>query len=154
MKEIDFELLKSRFRHSVKGTVRFAEVDSFRVVHNLQYLFWAEWARAEYVWDCGIMKRGTQFEKAFPILVVHAEIDYFNPAKFAEEYIVYTRISQLGKSSVAFENLVTRNDGLPFVTVKNISVLSDLKTGKSTPLPAEIREKIIAFEGDILLIKP
>lgn len=143
----DIGNLIKEFRHRCKGKVRFAEVDSFNVVHNLQYLFWVEWARSEYVSAVGILKPGSTFDMHFPIMSVHTEIDHLNSAKFNDEYYVYTKISRIGKSSVTFENLVTLIDGSPLVIAKNISVLTDIISGKSVEIPQKIRDLINNYEN-------
>ena len=38
----------NKFKFHTVGKVQFHEVDSFKVVHNLSYLYWTEISRVEY----------------------------------------------------------------------------------------------------------
>ena len=87
MKEKAKELLNrlSLYKHKMNGKVRFAEVDSFGVVHNIRYFFWIEAARTEYFSNLGIELTPTTFIREMPFMVVHAVIDYLNAARFNDE---------------------------------------------------------------------
>ncbi len=134
------------FRHSAKGKVRFSEVDSFGVVHNIQYFFWLESARTEYLGNLGIDLNPDTYIDEFPVMVVHAEIDYFNALRFNESYEVLTRISSLGETSLTYENLILKSDGLLLAKAK--AVLVHLDPGSKTParIPDKVREMINSFE--------
>ncbi len=146
------ELIK-KFKHRFEGKVRFSEVDSFHIVHNLQYLYWVEWARAEYLSDVGILIDKETYRKSFPVVIAHAEIDYFNPAQFADEYVVWTRVNRIGDTSVDFENYVTMKDNTPLALAKCTLVLTDPVKGVPRTLPDDIRAKLINYEGDSLTSK-
>ncbi len=138
-----------KFKHRIKGRVQFADVDSYRVVHNLRYLYWIEQARTDYFRDLGLplSKRPD-----FTIMTVHADIDYFAPAIIDDEYEVISRISKLGESSLEFENIVIRNEVI-LVRASCVLVQVSPKDGKSLPIPDDIRSKIIDFEAGDLIIK-
>ena len=106
------------FKHSVKSKVKFHEVDSYGVVHNLQYGFWLEWARTEYLSNLGIKLNPKTYISEIPVMVVHSELDYFNPAVFYEEYEVLLRISFIKNSSLGFENIIkTKTNLLVFAKI-------------------------------------
>ncbi len=144
---IDFIEIRKKFRHRFEGKVRFSEVDSFHIVHNLQYLYWVEWARAEYLNDVGILIDKNTYRKSFPVVIAHAEIDYFNPAQFADEYVVWTRVKRIGDTSVDFENFVTLKDDTPLVLTSCTLVLTDPAKGIPHRIPNEIRELLKNYEG-------
>jgi YbgC/YbaW family acyl-CoA thioester hydrolase len=170
MKNLDEILeLTKKFNHKISGKVKFHEVDAFNVVHNLQYLYWTEFARTEYCKHIGIntlhlfFQNQNDFTKAdnsdfSSILLVHNEARYFTSATFDDEYSIYTRISKLGKTSITFENIVTKlsknnkkTEEIPLCINTSVDVYVD-KNHAPTPIPAEIREKIINFEKENLIL--
>ncbi len=150
-----FEYFKqniSKFKHNISSNVKFAEVDSFGVVHNIQYLFWLEWARTEYFKTIGIKINPHTFIKEFPIMVIQSEINYYNIAQFDDKYTVHTRIHKIGQSSIVFENIITKFDSIPLVYAKSILVYVDKSEIKKANLPDFARKCIIDFEKDNLEI--
>lgn len=143
------ELLKL-FKHTTRGYVKFHEVDSFKVVHNLKYLQWTEDARVEYCHEVGISILPTPdsaSSKHFSIFLVHNEINYFNPASYFEEYIIYTRVSKIGKTSMTFEHIVTKKDNTILCMNVAVEVYVD---GKKRPLEIdnEIKKLVLKYEKE------
>jgi acyl-CoA thioester hydrolase len=138
----------TKFNHKFTDRVRFEDVDSFQIVHNLRYLFWLEKARTEYLRAIGLELTPDIFLKKFPIVVAHVDLDYFSSARFDNIYNVHTRISFIKNSSFQFENIITLENGELLLRATNTSVNTDLRTGKSVPIFDEVRNKIIEFEGD------
>jgi acyl-CoA thioester hydrolase len=147
----DSEKLKetlARYKSSIKGRVQFHEVDSVGVVHNVKYLFWLEWARTEYLRGLGISYSPQTFTKDYPLMVVHAGIDYFSPLQFGDEYEVFSRVFFVKNSSLGFENIVIDTKGNMVLFAKAIFVYLDTKTNHPIRIPDELREMIKKFEGD------
>lgn len=136
------------YKHITEGKVKFHEVDSAAVAHNVQYLFWLEWARTNYFIDLGVEFDNRTFVSNFPMMVVHTTIDYFNAAKFMDNYQILTKISQVKTSSLKFENIVRLSNGKILVKASNIMVHLNPKTKTPERIPDEIREKIRILEGD------
>jgi len=152
--------LLGKFKHKTENYVKFHEVDSFQVVHNLNYLLWSEIARVEYCKELGISilsnknnsSSTAQNEKPFSIYLVRNEINYFNPATFLDNYIIYTRVSKLGWSSITFEHIITKQDGTPLCINQAVEVYVSQEDMRPTEIISDIRNKIIAFEKDDLMI--
>jgi len=136
------------FRHNYRRRVQFSEVDSFGVAHNIQYFYWLEWARSDYLDSIGIKMNPLTFLREHPLMTVHAEIDYIHPIKFFDEFDVLTRISWIKNSSLAFENLIFNKSGELLLKASAILVNVNPKTGESIRISDELREKIIAYEGE------
>lgn len=136
-----------KFRFKLEGRVKFDEVDSFQMVHNIKYLYWIEWSRTEYISNIGMKLNQNTFRKEFPIVTVRTEIDYHNSAAFADEYEVYCRIVSVKNSSLAFENVVTLKDKTILVSCSGVLVHIN-KTGEAERIPDPIRNMIKEFEGD------
>jgi acyl-CoA thioester hydrolase len=136
------------FKHKTIGKVRFAEVDTYGVVHNINYFFWLEAARTDYFSDLLTHLDPKTFLSDVPFMVVHAEIDYFNPAKFNDIYHVYTRVSSIKNSSLTFENIITLDSGIPLVYSSAVLVQLDVKENRSQRISDDIRLLIKNYEGD------
>jgi acyl-CoA thioester hydrolase len=137
-----------KFKHFWEGEVKFSEVDSFNVVHNIQYLYWIEWARTQYLFDIGMPKNEQFFSKQFPLMTVHTKIDYYNSAKFTNEYRVYSRVAFIKNSSIGFENIVTFRSQNKIAQCEGILVYVDSKSGKVERLPDFLRSLVKQYEGE------
>ncbi len=151
MKKIDkVELVKEvpLYKHMMSGLVKFDEVDSFGVVHNIKYMYYLEWARTEYLRSIGMPINHRTFTLELPLMVVHSEIDYLNSLMFRSKYEVLSRVSKVKKSSILFENLIRNEDGELIVKASAVMVHLDPENYKPGLLPRELRDKIKMFEGD------
>ena len=63
-----------KFKFYVEGKVQFSEVDSFEVVHNIQYLYWMENSRLEYLDKIGIKIEKNTIREKLPLMVVSTSI--------------------------------------------------------------------------------
>jgi len=146
--------LLCKFKHKTENYVKFHEVDSFQVVHNLNYLLWTEVARVEYCKELGISilpdKNSTvkksEIEELFSIYLVHSEINYFSPATFFDEYFIYSRVSKIGFSSITFEHIITKKDGTPLCMHQVVEVYVSRKDFRPTEITDDVRQKITDFE--------
>lgn len=136
---------REEFRHEYTGEVKFSEVDSFNVVHNLAYLYWLEWARTQYLFDIGMPRDNSIFSIRMPIMTVHSEVDYYNSMRFTDRYTVLTKVSKIGDSSITFVNQVYSADKL-ILEAKSILVYVDTENGKPETIPEFVREKINNYE--------
>ena len=81
--------------------VYYEDTDCGGVVYYANYLKYFERARTHYLEERGIsvvglIEEGTQF------LVVHAELDYRSPARYADILMIDTKLTQTGRSSLTF----------------------------------------------------
>lgn len=141
------------FKHKLEGQVKFHEVDSFRVVHNIQYFYFCEWARTKYLEDCGMEFNKNTFTKHTPLMTVNHEMNYFNPLMLSEIYFTYSRCSRLGKSSLTLDNIITNKEGKPIIRLSSTLVNVDTKTNRPALLPDELRVNIKSYEKDNLLME-
>lgn len=134
------------FKHCIKGTVKFTEVDSFRVVHNIQYLYWLEWAKIEYFRSIGIKLNNKSFTEEFLMMVVHSEIDYYNSLQFDDKYKIYTKITELKNTSIKFSNIVINELNDILVVSKSVFVHLNNITKLPERIPDYIRDLINNYE--------
>jgi YbgC/YbaW family acyl-CoA thioester hydrolase len=147
---IEIPILLKKFKYITKGYVKFHEVDVFKVVHNLKYLEWAEIARVEYCHEIGIsiLPDVSKNVNPFSIFLTHIEVNYFNPATYLDNYIIYTRVSHIGKSSCTFEHIITKTDGTPLCINRAVEVYVG-KDNRPIDIDADIRNKIITYETEL-----
>lgn len=136
------------YRHKHEGRVQFRDVDSFGVVHNIQYFYYLEWARINYMEYIGVPVNHRTFTAENPIMTVHHELDYFNPALFSDNYIVYSRVTEVKNSSMVFENIITLDDAKLIAKAKVVLVYLSPEDYRPARLPDYFREGIRALEGD------
>lgn len=133
------------FRHEFCGEVKFSEVDSFNVVHNISYLYWLEWARTQYIFDIGMPRDNSIFSIRMPIMTVHSEVDYYNSMRFTDRYVVKTKVSKIGDSSITFINQIYSESTL-ILEAKSVLVYVDKENGKPETIPDFVREMINKYE--------
>jgi acyl-CoA thioester hydrolase len=144
LKEINNEI--PTFHFSLKNRVRFDEVDSFNVVHNLKYFYWLEWARLEYIRALGVNFKADTFINDYLFMTVHAEIDYFNAAVFDDEYEVLTKVTNIKNSSLSFRNIIRKADGTILILASAVIVRMDPKNKEPLTIEDDLRKKIEQYE--------
>lgn len=91
--------------------VRYAETDQAGVVYHSNYLVWLEVGRVEWCRDYGFNYRDMEQEDAW-LPVVEARVKYLSPARYDDEIIVRTRVTQLRTRTVKFAYQILRaSDG-------------------------------------------
>lgn len=151
MAKINEEKIKEEialFKHSIEGQVKFHEVDSFGVVHNIQYFYYFEWARTKYFEHIGIPFTNKTYTAETPIMTVHHEMDYFNPAMLADNYKCLSRVKKVGKSSIVMDNICLHEDGKILCSASVTLVYLSNEDYRPTRIPNEIRDAIKRIEAN------
>ena len=151
MKKIsEEEILKNidKFSHKYSSQVRFNEVDSMKVVHNVQYFNILEFARIKYLEAIGIDVNRKTFTSENLIFTVHHELDYYFPLYFFDTYDVYSRTVSVKNTSLVFENIILDKDKKVIVRSNTVLVYVDSKDLQPMRVPDDVREKILIFEGE------
>jgi acyl-CoA thioester hydrolase len=134
-----------RFFTSVK--VRFSETDCNGHMSNISIPIYMEQARCEYFEGLGLFDLETIAKEGKTLVLAAIAINYQAPAYFNETLRVYMRTTRVGKSSIDLEALVINPDKkLTVATGTSTVVYFDNHTHKSTPLPANLSERIQQFE--------
>lgn len=153
---MDLEIIKNEmklYKHKTNGIVRFNEVDMFSVVHNIQYFYWLEWARTEYMNEITKTNIAVSAKRDNLIyMVVHSEIDYFQPARYLDEYETLTRLSVIRNSSAQLDNIIRLKNGDPIAKASAIIVHVNSKTMEKTRIPDAVRKLIFEYEPAEVLI--
>lgn len=135
------------FYHSTPVQIRFNDVDVMGHVNNSVYQNYFDIARVHYFEDV-FKYRMDWHDKA--LVLVHIEIDFYQPVNMYDEVRVLTKVVHMGNKSLKMEQRLVgeKEDDVRCV---NQAVLSAFQydTGGAIPLLPKWREKIGAFEKDI-----
>jgi len=140
------------FHFSHKGRVKFCEVDSYKVVHNLQYFYWLEEARIEYFRNLNVGLNPDSLVNELLFMSVHAKIDYFNAARFNDEYKVLTRITHIRNTSFTFRNIIRLLDETILVSASATLSHIDPIEKKPKRINDELRLKVKEFERENVVL--
>jgi acyl-CoA thioester hydrolase len=144
---------KEKFKFKVQVQVRTFDLDSYGIVHNSVYLKYFEIARTEYLRQALGIEPG-RFFNDFYFVIARNVCNYISPAKFDEVLDVYTRTSKIGNSSFEMEYLIEeKTTDRTVATGETVIVLLNRETFKPQPLPENVRDLILKFEGDGVVLK-
>src|SRR5438105_9241440 len=141
MKHSDF-----RFFHRLR--VRWAEVDTQKIVFNAHYLMYFDTAVADY-WRALALP----YEEAMHLLggdlyVKKATVEFHASALMDDRLDVALKCGRVGNSSMAFAGAIFRGDEL-LVTCELIYVFADPAAQTAKPVPASLRSLLESYEkGD------
>jgi acyl-CoA thioester hydrolase len=125
------------FSHTVR--LRWRDMDSYNHVNNSEYLTLCEEARIAWFHSLAGPWRS---DSAEPV-IARIELDYLRPLVHPNDVIVRLFLDRLGGSSLSLLHTlsVTENEREETLYAKGKSILVwiDPQTGKSTPLPAFVR---------------
>ncbi len=141
-----------KFKHKFSSQVKFSDVDSMKIVHNVQYFNYLEFARIKYFEAIGMGVNQNTFTTENLLFTVHHELDYYNPLYFFQEFEVLSRIVYVKKSSVIFENIIVNNDNRLIVKSSSVFVYVDTENKLPSRVPDDLRKKISDFEGDNCIV--
>jgi acyl-CoA thioester hydrolase len=119
--------------------VRYAETDQMGVVYYANYFVWMELGRVELCRSLGVRYRSMEEEDGVLLAVVEARCRYQNPARYDEEVIVRTRITESNARMITFgyEMLSAENgDSLATGETRHIFLSTEMKPIK---LPEKYR---------------
>jgi acyl-CoA thioester hydrolase len=141
----------SQFKHQFKVKVQFHEVDLLGVFKTDIYFNFFETARLEYL---KTIKQYREMENILNspkfYLMVHNECDYFEPAYYDDELIIYTRIKYVKNSSFGFEHIVEKVSSGNLIAKGNaVIVYIDRASKKSIPLSDDFYTSVANYEGNI-----
>ncbi|OLD39150.1 MAG: hypothetical protein AUI21_06395 [Nitrospirae bacterium 13_1_40CM_2_62_10] len=85
--------------------VYYEDTDCGGVVYYANYLKYFERARTHYLEERGVLVTGL-LQEGTKFLVVHAELDYRFPARYADILTIDTKLTQIGRSSLTFAHVI------------------------------------------------
>jgi acyl-CoA thioester hydrolase len=145
--EPDMETWAKKFRFYTEIKVRFSETDALGHLNNVNYFAYFEQGRLEYLEHLGLLNILLDRNSETMPVTANLECHYIAQVYFNEKLKVGVRVNQIGRSSMELHYIIyiPARDLIAAVgrgTIVNINK----NTGKSTPIPDSIREKIGQFE--------
>jgi acyl-CoA thioester hydrolase len=123
--------------------VQWGDQDSFGHVNNIMYFRWCETTRIYYLERVGLTRE--RFNGVGPILA-HIGCNYRKPVTFPDTVHIGARVTKMGRSSFRMEHAIF-SDALGLVAEADSTlVVYDYNTGKSAPIPDEVRLAISTLE--------
>ncbi len=137
-----------RWPVSTEIPVQWGDMDSLNHVNHTVFLTWMETARMIYFDQCGIMEK-MESEGIGPILA-SLKANYISPVHFPDKMTVKATISAMGNSSfeMSYRIFSEKNSGKIACEGTVLGVLFDYNSGKSTPIPDELRSRIFEIESN------
>jgi acyl-CoA thioester hydrolase len=125
-----------------RSRIRFVDTDASTRIHYSALFRHFETTETEFLRSLGV-DYGCWFERGFSLPRVHIEADYLTPLCFDDEIDVEVRVERIGESSVTFAFRVIKIESDEDAARGQIvGVCIDIRSGKSTPIPADIREAL------------
>ncbi|MGA9772071.1 MAG: thioesterase family protein [Blastocatellia bacterium] len=103
--------------------VRYAETDQMGVAYYANYLIWFEVGRSQYCNDCGFSYRDMERETKLFMIVAEARCRYKTPARYEDELIIRTRVTEVTRRTMRFAYEIDRADGVHLATGETFHVV-------------------------------
>ena len=127
--------------------VRYAETDQMGVAYYANYLVWFEVGRSQYCNDCGFSYRDMERETKLFMIVAEARCRYKTPARYEDELIIRTRVTEVTRRTLRFAYEIVREDGVSLATGETLHVLIN-----SEGRPSSFPDKYLAMlRGEVNL---
>lgn len=124
--------------------VRYAETDQMGIAYYANYLIWFEVGRTQYCNDRGFSYRDMERETGLFLMVAESYCRYREPARYDDELLIRTRISQLTRRTVRFSYEIARlSDGAAIAVGETMHVLAN-----SQGRPSSMPEKYLSLLRD------
>ncbi|TSA48357.1 MAG: tol-pal system-associated acyl-CoA thioesterase [Nitrosomonadales bacterium] len=121
--------------------IYYESTDAGGVVYHAEYLKFFERARTECLRSLGFEQRELREREGVVFVVRSMQIKYVQPARFDEMLEVASKLVEVGRCRLVFEQKLLRgSDILTDATVEVVSV--DSTSFKPVAIPALIREKM------------
>jgi len=106
-----------------RAKVRYAETDQMGVAYYANYFVWFEVGRSQYCNDCGFSYRDMERETGLFLIVAEASCRYKNPARYEDELIIRTRVTESTRRTLKFSYEIERADGAAVAAGGTLHVL-------------------------------
>lgn len=128
-----------------ENRVRFAETDAQGVVFYGTYVTYQDETFSAFLREIGYPYDAFE-ELGWDVHVVHVDLDYHAPARFADELVNSLRVDAIRESSAEFAYACRKRDGTSLVDGNVTHVAVDSETGRPTRIPQEFRDAVVAFQ--------
>ncbi|HEX9079666.1 MAG TPA: acyl-CoA thioesterase [Desulfuromonadaceae bacterium] len=127
--------------HETTITVRFNEIDAYRVAWHGHYVAWMEIGRTALASQFGLDP--DQLSAAgFLGPVVELRVKYLQPARFNDQVTIRTRLLPGDTATLAFESLIMGPDNRKLASGLTTHALTDLDGVLQFQLPPVVAERV------------
>jgi acyl-CoA thioester hydrolase len=141
----------NKFHFAIPIKPRYVETDMFGHINNISYFIYFEQGRVDYLEHLQLAEK--LFNDVTASVVGDLECQYLSQVYKKDPLRLHVRCAKLGRSSYDLEYaLVEAVTGELKATGRGAMVFIDRQSGRSTPIPDDVREAIIAFEGPDLAV--
>ena len=139
----NFQEWEKGFSFFSEVRVRFSETDMYGHMNNTISFTYFEQARIDYFRHLGILMPsvGEEDVKSIPI-VAELQCDYVKQVFFDDVLRIYTKIAQVGNSSMDIHYLAKNQKDEICFTGRGTIVQMDPRTGRSVPISEEEKTKL------------
>ncbi len=124
----------------MKQKVFYADTDAYGVTWHGSYLRWLEMGRVALCEDFGYkMSELAKMDIVLP--VVNININYKASAKFEDELIIETKLSDFGRFHMLFNQVIKNADGNQIYTTADVKVVAVTSEGKLYRKMPEVLQK-------------
>lgn len=124
--------------HQLQVRVRYSETDQMGVVYHGNYLPYFEIGRVEWLRNHGISYKSME-ENGIALPIVNININYKKPARYDDLLTVRTQFKNQSSVKIEFECTIYNENGELLTTADFVLVFVDIKTGKPTLPPENIK---------------
>ena len=134
-------VMSGRKAHSWPVRVYYEDTDSGGVVYHSNYLNFMERARTEWLRALGFEQTCLRDEFAVVFVVHSMRISFKKPAKFNDLLLVSSDIENVGRSSMVFDQKITKDNQLLVEAQVKLACVSNT-TFKPTVIPQSVLIKM------------
>ncbi|HTY13424.1 MAG TPA: YbgC/FadM family acyl-CoA thioesterase [Candidatus Omnitrophota bacterium] len=125
--------------------VIYRDTDAEGVVYYANYLAWFEAGRSELIRALGISLPELKKKENIVFAIKDVFCEYLRPARYDDEIVVETEISEVMPVRIVFEQQIRRKVSSELLTKAKVTAFPiDLKTFRPVPIPKELKEKLKA----------
>lgn len=140
------------YRCTHRLRVRWAEVDTQKIVFNAHYLMYFDTAMSDYWRRLCLPYEAALHQLNGDVFLKKASVEYHAPARYDDVVDVGLRCVRIGTSSMVFAGRITRGDTL-LVTGELIYVYANATSPTPQPVPDALRVIFDDFEAGLAMVK-
>lgn len=128
--------------YTTQALVRFAHVDAAGIVFYPRYFEMVNAALEDFFADVvGVNFHALHIGRGLGVPTVKLDSEFHAPSRLGDMLDIEVTVERVGASSAALRFAIDC-DGAARLVVRSVIVCMDLNAAKSTPWPAEIRERL------------
>lgn len=124
--------------HEARLRVRYAETDALGIAHHSAFVVWLEAGRVEWMRSVGPSYAELE-ARGYALPVIELRLRFVSPARFDDEIVVRTALSDLRSRSARFSYEIVTAARHPVQLANGMTRHVCLRHGEVSRVPAELR---------------